>query len=61
MSTFSGFPGISSDPVALPFLGKAPFRRLVMALCDDLRTPVSVVVVRPSPCEAVVYFENGLT
>ena len=31
-------------------------------LCDDLRTPVSfVVVVRPSEREAVVYVDNDLT
>ena len=31
----------------------------VLALCDDLRTPVSFV--RPSQSETVVYLEKGLT
>ena len=35
-------------------------RSALIYLCDNLRTPVSSFVVRPSQSEAVVYPENGL-
>ena len=46
----------------LPFLGKTPYG--VLPLCDDRRTPVSLLSSLSSlfvQSEAVVYLENGLT